>query len=362
MPAAMQRSAPGTCRNRPLSTLVAISALAAAIALPIGACAQSALPVEGSLPSFAGATAWLNSEPLSPEGLRGKVVLVDFWTYTCINWQRTQPHVRAWARKYKDEGLVVVGVHTPEFPFEKDVDNILPALTMFRVEYPVAVDSNSTIWQAFGNRYWPAVYIADARGRIRFHHFGEGEYERTEAVLRQLLREAGFPGKGNPNVRIEPRGSEVEADWKNLISPETYLGRDQRRGFVGDVVPGSAHAPSGTGALRLDQWALAGDWTTNAGAIVLDKANGRIAYRFHARDVHLVMGPSSRGSSVRYRVLLDGRAPADAHGADVDAQGNGTVDAPRLYQLIRQGTPIVDRVFEIEFLDPGVEAYVFTFG
>jgi thiol-disulfide isomerase/thioredoxin len=338
------------------------AAFAACLAAPIESLAQSSLLVEGPLPAFTGATTWLNSEPLSPQRLRGKVVLVDFWTYTCINWQRTQAHIRAWAQKYKDEGLVVVGVHTPEFEFEKSVDNIRSALPMFRIEYPVAVDSDYRVWEAFNNRYWPAVYIADAKGNIRYHHFGEGEYERTEAVIQQLLREAGSPGKGNPDVRIDARGSEVEADWSNLKSPETYLGRKQATGFVGSALAGKTRTYEGPKSLRLNQWGLAGAWTINPGAIVLDKANGRIVYRFHARDVHLVMGPSPPGSTVRYRVLIDGQAPGDAHGTDVDAQGNGTVKEQRLYQLIRQGSTIKDRTFEIEFLDPGVEAYVFTFG
>jgi thiol-disulfide isomerase/thioredoxin len=342
--------------------LFVIPVFIAALAAPLDSFSQSRLPVEGALPAFIGATTWLNSEPLTPQGLRGKVVLVDFWTYTCINWQRTQPYVRAWAQKYKDEGLVVIGVHTPEFDFEMNVDNIRPSLATFRVDYPVAVDSAYAIWQAFDNHYWPAVYIADAKGNIRYHHFGEGEYERTEEVIRQLLREAGYPGKGNLDVRVDARGSEVAADWNNLKSPETYLGRAQAKGFVGTALAGRTRKYAVPRSLQLNQWALSGDWTINPGAAVLDKANGRVAFRFHARDVHLVMGPAMRGSTVRYRVLLDGQPPGNAHGTDIDAQGNGTVTEPRLYQLIRQGTQIKDRLVEIEFLDPGVEAYVFTFG
>ena len=298
------------------------------------------------------------------EGLRGKVVLVDFWTYTCINWQRTQPYVRYWAEKYKDQGLVVIGVHTPEFAFEKDVDNIRPALKTFRVEYPVAVDSNYAVWDAFGNRFWPAVYVADAKGNIRYHHFGEGEYERTEAVIQQLLRDAGYSGKGNDAVKIDPRGSEVAADWENLRSGENYLGRDKAEGFSspGGALVGKSRKYAAPRSLRLNQWALSGDWTVSAGAAALDKANGRVVYRFHARDVHLVMGSSARGSAVRFRVLLDGRPPGNAHGTDIDEQGYGTVTEQRLYQLIRQPKPITDRTFEIEFLGPGVEAYAFTFG
>ena len=355
--------------------LAAAAILGAAVATPVESPAaeramhpmtsrEAKLPVEGMLASLAGATAWLNSQPLTAEGLRGKVVLVDFWTYTCINWQRTQPYVRSWAEKYKDQGLVVIGVHTPEFEFEKNVDNIRPALKMFRVEYPVAVDSNYAIWDAFGNHYWPAVYVADAKGNIRYHHFGEGEYERTEAVIQQLLGRPDTPERATMPSKIDPRGSEVAADWENLRSAENYLGSDKAEGFAspGGALVGKSRTYAVPGTLKLNQWALSGDWTVSPGAAALDKANGRIVYRFHARDVHLVMGPSARGSSVRFRVLLDGRPPGNAHGADIDQQGNGTVKEQRLYQLIRQPGPIGDRTFEIEFLDPGVEAYAFTFG
>src|SRR5262249_35300986 len=343
--------------------LVAAAMLAATVATPIESLAQgrtmhtmpsrpATLPVEGMFPPLTGAIDWLNSQPLTPEGLRGKVVLVDFWTYTCINWQRTQPYVRAWAEKYKDQGLVTIGVHTPEFPFEKNIDNIRPALKMFRIDYPVAVDSNYAIWDAFRNQYWPAVYLVDANGKIRYHQFGEGEYERTEAAIQQLLREAGYPGTGNAAVQVDPRGSEVAADWGNLRSGETYLGRNQTQGFAspGSALAGTSHNYSAPQMLRLNQWALSGDWTISEGAVALDKANGRVVFRFHARDVHLVMGPSSRGSSIRFRVLLDGRPPGSAHGTDVDEQGNGTANEQRLYQLIRQPGPSADRLFEIEFL------------
>jgi thiol-disulfide isomerase/thioredoxin len=322
------------------------------------------LPVEGALPSFAGAITWLNSEPLTPQGLRGKVVLVDFWTYTCINWQRTEPYVRAWAAKYKDQGLVVVGVHTPEFGFEKNLDNIRPALGRFRIDYPVVVDSDYAIWNAFNNRYWPAIYIADGNGRIRYHQFGEGEYERTEGVIQQLLREAGYSGMGNDAVQVDARGSEAPADWDSLRSQENYLGFEQAQGFAspGSVPVGKSRAYAAPSSLRLNQWALSGVWTVNPGAVTLDKPNGRIVYRFHARDLHIVMGPSTRGSSIRFRVLLDGKPPVNAHGSDIDEQGYGDAREHRLYQLIRQQKPIADRLFEIEFLDPGIEAFVFTFG
>ena len=355
--------------------LLAAAMFAAFVEMPIESLAQERpmqtmtmrahpLPIEGTLPSLAGAVTWLNSQPLTPQALRGKVVVVDFWTYTCINWQRTEPYVRAWAEKYKDQGLVVIGVHTPEFVFERNVDNIRPALKMFRIEYPVAVDSDYAIWQAFANHYWPAMYVVDANGKIRYHQFGEGEYERTESVIQQLLREAGYSGMGNDAVQVDARGSEVAADWDDLRSQENYLGRDKAEGFVspGGGVLGKAGNYVAPRSLRLNEWALGGDWTVNAGAVALDKANGRIIYRFHARDLNLVMGPPSRGASIRFRVLLDGRPPGSAHGTDVDEQGNGALTQPRLHQLIRQPGPVSERTFVITFLDPGVQAYAFTFG
>jgi thiol-disulfide isomerase/thioredoxin len=322
------------------------------------------LSAEGHLPGFDGATGWLNSEPLTPAGLLGKVVLVDFWTYTCINWLRTLGYVRAWADKYADHGLVVIGVHTPEFPFERDIDNVRWAVKDMNVEYPVVVDSNYAIWDAFSNRYWPAVYIADAEGRIRHHHFGEGQYDECEMVIQQLLREAGSDGIGDDLVAVALDGFEVQADWSNLRSPETYLGYAQAQNFAS---PGGAEfdeprtyaAPD---SLRLNQWALAGEWTIERGASVLNGADGRIEFRFHARDVHLVMGPRARETSVPFRVLLDGGPPGAAHGLDVDEQGDGTLSQQRLYQLIRQQGSITDRTFEITFLAPGAEAYCFTFG
>jgi thiol-disulfide isomerase/thioredoxin len=321
------------------------------------------LPVEGHVPGFDGATGWLNSPPLTVADLGGKVVLVDFWTYTCINWLRTLGYVRAWAEKYAGQGLVVVGVHTPEFPFERDVDNVRQAAQDMRVEYPIALDSDYAVWQAFSNHYWPAVYIADTDGRIRHHHFGEGAYEECERVVQQLLREAGRE-VGDDLVSVPDDGFEAQADWSNLESPETYLGYDQGQNFAS---PGGAKldqprtyvAPD---PLRLNRWALAGDWTVQRGASVLNAADGRIVFRFHARDVNLVLGPPERGTSVPFRVLVDGQPPGDAHGLDVDDQGSGTVTQQRLYQLIRERGSITDRTFEITFLAPGVEAYAFTFG
>ena len=320
--------------------------------------------IESRLPGFAGATGWLNSAPLTGADLRGKVVLTDFWTLTCINWLRTLGYVRAWAEKYGDRGLVVVGVHTPEFPFERDIENIRAAATDMRVGYPIAVDSDYAVWDAFANRYWPAVYIADADGRIRHHHFGEGGYEECETVIQQLLGEAGHEGIGEDLVSIAPDGFEAQADWENLRSPETYLGYQQARNFAstGGAELDESRSYAVPDSLRLNDWALSGAWTVERGASVLNRADGRIAFRFHARDVNLVLRPRTHGASVPFRVLVDGAPPGADHGLDVDAEGHGTLVQPRLYQLVRQQGAITDRTFEIAFLAPDVEAYVFTFG
>ena len=322
------------------------------------------LPIEGELASLDGATGWLNSQPLATADLRGKVVLIDFWTYTCINWLRTLSYVRAWAEKYEEQGLVVVGVHTPEFPFEQDVDNVRQAAQDMRVEYPIALDSDYAIWRAVNNRYWPAVYIADAQGRIRHHKFGEGGYREAETVIQLLLREAGRGDVGDGLVSVDAEGLEVQADWANLESSETYLGYEQAQNFAspGDAGFDEPRTYVVPDPLDLNRWALSGNWTVERGASVLNDADGGIAFRFHSRDVHLVMGPRSRGTSVPFRVLVDGELPGDAHGFDVDEQGQGTVSQQRLYQLIRVPGSITDRTFEITFLAPGVEAYVFTFG
>jgi thiol-disulfide isomerase/thioredoxin len=319
---------------------------------------------EGRLAPFTGATGWLNSPPLTTDELRGKVVLVDFWTYTCINWLRTLGYVRAWWEKYADHGLVVIGVHTPEFPFERDVDNVRLAVNEMRVEYPVALDSDYGVWEAFSNRYWPAVYIADADGRIRHHHFGEGGYEECERVIQRLLSDAGGDGIPDDLVVVVDDGLEAQADWSNLETPETYLGYDQAQNFAS---PGGAKLDQARTyvtpeRLQLNQWALAGDWTVKRGAAVLDGAEGRISFRFHARDVHLVMGPPARGASVPFTVSIDGEPPGDAHGLDVDEQGHGALSEQRLHQLIRERGSITERTFEITFFAPGVEAYAFTFG
>ena len=322
------------------------------------------LPVEGRLPAFDGATDWLNSPPLTAAELRGKVVLVNFWTYTCINWLRQLPYVRAWAEKYSSHGLVVIGVSTREFGFEHDLGNVRRAVRDMRVGYPVAVDNDYAIWSAFDNHYWPALYFADAQGRIRHHHFGEGEYQQSEMVIQQLLAEAGSEGAGREMVSVEARGIEAPADWASLRTPETYAGYERTENFAspGGAVPGKRHAYQVPADLRLNYWALSGDWTMDEQATTLDEAGGLIAYRFHARDLHMVMGPASPDAPVRFRVLIDGQPPGPAHGADVDDQGHGTVAEQRLHQLIRQPGPITDRTFEITFLDPGVQAFSFTFG
>ena len=323
-----------------------------------------ALPTEGKFPSLARATTWLNSEPLSSEGLQGKVVLVDFWTYTCINWRRTVPYVRAWAQKYKDQGLVVIGVHTPEFAFEKDLDNVRRQAKEQNIDYPIAVDSDFGIWRAFDNQYWPALYFIDAQGRVRHHVFGEGEYEQSERIIQQLLAEAGRGVTDRGLVTVEAHGAEVDADWKNLRSPETYVGYERAERFAspGREVPDRPRVYAVPARLGVNDWALSGQWTMKKAFTVSNKSNAKLTYRFHARDLHLVMGPATRGTSVRFRVLIDGQPPGASHGVDIDAQGRGTLDQPRMYQLIRQPVPIADREFEIEFLDAGAEVFAFTFG
>jgi thiol-disulfide isomerase/thioredoxin len=319
---------------------------------------------QSGLGSLERADEWINSPPLTASVLRGKVVLVDFWTYTCINWLRTLPYVRAWAQKYKDKGLVVIGVHTPEFRFEKNLDNIRREVKALRVDYPVAVDSEYVIWRAFSNNYWPALYFVDAQGRVRHHHFGEGSYEQLEMVIQRLLTEAGASGIGDDLVSVDPRGFEVAADWASLKSPENYVGYERTEGFAspGGALRDKPRVYEVPARLSRNDWALSGDWTIKRDAVELNKPNGRIAYRFHGRDLNLVMGPAAPGTSVKFRVLIDGQPPGAAHGFDVDEKGNGTVTEQRLHQLIRQTGSIADRQFEIEFLDPGAEAFCFTFG
>ena len=321
------------------------------------------LPVEGIAPPLTGAVQWLNSPPLTPEALKGKVVLVDFWTYSCINCLRALPYVRAWAEKYRDQGLVVIGVHAPEFAFERDIDNVKRAVADLGVTYPVAIDNDFAIWRAFDNHYWPAHYFIDAQGRIRHHHFGEGDYAGSEKVIQQLLAEAGASGAGGDIVKVEAKGAMAAPDMAEIRSPETYIGAARAEHFAspGGAVEDKAHLYSGAD-LRLNEWSLSGDWTIGEERADLNRAGGAIAYRFHARDLHLVLGPGADGKPVRFKVTIDGAAPGDGHGADTDAGGAGVVTGERLYQLVRQDGAVRDRLFEIEFLDPGVRAYAFTFG
>jgi thiol-disulfide isomerase/thioredoxin len=322
------------------------------------------LPNEGHMPSFDGTTEWLNSSPLTTAGLRGKVVLVQFWTYTCINWLRTLPYVRAWAEAYEAHGLVVIGVHTPEFWFEHDIDNVRRAARDMGVEYAIAVDNDYAVWQAFSNNYWPALYFVDAQGQIRHHQFGEGDYANSETIIRQLLAAAGTDEGDRAPVSVDARGAEVPADWDSLESPETYVGyaRAERLASPGGIAFDEPRAYAVPERLRLNHWALGGAWTVGREAAVLDEADGSIAFQFHARDLHLILAPGARRVPVRFRVLIDGQPPGAAHGLDIDDLGTGVVTEPRMYQLIRQAGPIADRRFEIEFLDAGVEACAFTFG
>ncbi|HKT74148.1 MAG TPA: cytochrome c biogenesis protein DipZ [Steroidobacteraceae bacterium] len=342
-----------------LSDRPAPAAVARAPQLP-----AAELPVEGTIPSLDGAVAWLNSPARTPQSLRGKVVLVDFWTYSCINCLRSIPYVRAWAAKYEDQGLVVIGVHTPEFAFERDVRNVRQAVADLEVDYPVAVDSNHAIWRAFANEYWPAHYFIDAQGRIRHHHFGEGDYEESERVIQRLLAESGRQNVSADIASVRATGAQAAADLNDVASPETYVGYERAENFIspGGAVHDRKHVYTFGPQPRLNEWAIAGGWTIRGERATLDASGGRIMYRFHARDLHLVLGPGSQGKPVRFRVTLDGLPPGETRGVDVDGNGDGTVTSQRLYQLIRQKAPIADHRFEIEFLDPGVEVYAFTFG
>ena len=316
------------------------------------------------LSAFDGAITWLNSVPLTSAGLHGKVVLVDFWTYSCINWRRQLPYVRAWAERYAEHGLVVIGVHSPEFSFEKDVANVRWAAKDMRIDYPIVIDTDHAIWRAFNNEYWPALYFVDAKGRIRHSVFGEGQYEQSEVVIQRLLSEAGVTGIRNELISVNARGAEAAADWNSLKSGENYLGYGRTENFSSPdgAKPDKRHEYSAPKKLGLNGWAVSGVWTMGKEAIALNQANGRILYRFHARDLHLVMGSAGLNTPIAFRVSIDGQAPQNAHGVDVDEQGNGTITESRMYQLIRQTSSVVDRLFEIQFLDSGVEAFSFTFG
>ncbi len=309
------------------------------------------------MPSFAGTTGWLNSGPLGPAELRGHVVLVDFWTLTCINWLRTAPYVRAWSQAYRDDGLIVIGVHTPEFTFEHEIDLVRQATKEREIDYPIAADNNYAVWSAFANRFWPALYFVDADGMIRDHHFGEGRYEESERMVQSLL------GVEREPVSVEGVGVEAAADWDQVRSAETYLGYDRTRQFalpVGAALDKSSYYDLPQG-IPLNQWALAGEWTIGPEYVVLDRAGGSIAYRFHARDAHLVLSTRARGP-IPFRVLLDGEAPGTSHGVDVDEDGNGSLQGGRMYQLVRQESAVRERTLEISFAEAGAEAYVFTFG
>ncbi len=317
------------------------------------------------LPSLDGATAWIQSPPLTAESLRGKVVLVDFWTYSCINCLRTLPYIRAWAQKYRAQGLVVLGIHTPEFDFEKDPAKVLRAVRDLQIDYPVAVDSKQALWRAFGTRAWPTLMFVDAQGRIRQQQLGEGRYDKAERMIQQLLREAGRTDVASDLVAPQGPGTQAAPAAVPAESGETYVGYAQAEGFRsadGKLRAGPAHSYAGAKSLQRNEWTLAGTWTVSAEQAQLDKSGGRIAYRFRARDLHLVLGPSQDGHPIRFRVRIDGQVPRDDHGTDTDADGLGQVDSYRLYQLVRQRASTSDRLFEIEFLDPGVRAYAFTFG
>ena len=319
---------------------------------------------EGAMPDLDGAIGWLNSVPLSQPLLRGKVVLVDFWTYTCINSLRPLPYVKSWAAKYQAAGLVVIGVHTPEFSFEKERANVEHSVRTLTVTYPVAIDSNYRIWQSFKNQYWPAQYLVDSKGRIRYHHFGEGDYGAIERVIQGLLQESGATAVASDTTSVAAAGIEAAPDWTDGRSPETYIGYRQAQNFASPerVHHDRIQAFSAPATLSLNHWGLSGSWNVNAESAVLQAVPGTILFRFHSRDLHLVLAPTREGEPVRFKVTLDGAAPGDHAGGDTTPDGSGEVREPRLYQLIRQKGPIVDRTFAIEFLDRGVRALDFTFG
>jgi cytochrome c biogenesis protein CcdA/thiol-disulfide isomerase/thioredoxin len=321
------------------------------------------LGVEGGFPSLSGATTWLNSPPLTRESLRGKVVLIDFWTYSCINCLRSLPYVKAWAEKYKDHGLVVIGVHTPEFAFERNVDNVRRAVSELKIGYPVALDNDYKVWREFDNEYWPAHYFIDAQGRMRYHQFGEGDYDESERAIQELLTEAGNSNVPRSLVTDGGLGAEAPASEHDDNSPETYVGYNRADNFVspGGIVEDKSHVYDRV-APKLNQWSLSGEWLVGGQSATLNSNDGKITYRFHARDLHLVLGPAANGNPIRFIVTIDGKPPGESHGADSDANGRGVIKEERLYQLVRQNGPIGDRTFEIQFLDPGVRAYAFTFG
>lgn len=326
--------------------------------------AAEQLPVEKQFPSLDGAVQWLNSPPLTAAGLKGKVVLIDFWTYSCINCLRAIPYVEAWAQKYKDQGLVVIGVHSPEFAFEKNPDNVKKAIGDLGITYPVAIDNNYAVWRAFDNEYWPAHYFIDAKGQVRRHHFGEGDYDQSERVIQQLLAEAGKTDVSKDIVDVKATGAEAAAsNAGDGLSPETYVGYLRSQNFVDDAGTVNDAANDYVAATpKLNEWGLAGNWTVGRQEATSNKADTSLYYNFHARDLHLVLGPAADGTPVRFKITVDGKPPGDNHGADTDADGNGVVTGQRLYQLVRATGPVADHKFEIKFLDPGAQAYAFTFG
>ena len=326
--------------------------------------AATALAFEGRMPSLDRSTEWINSTRLTDADLRGKVVVIEFWTYSCINWRRQLPYVRAWFEKYKDKGLVVIGVHTPEFEFEKNTDLVRLASKNTKVDYPVVLDSDYSIWNSFSNRYWPALYFVDIDGNIRHHQFGEGGYEQSERIIQMLLAESGISGVAENIATVDATGAEAPADWNDLVSPENYVGFDRTQNFASAAEPklNEAFAYELPSQLNLGDWALSGNWTIGHQATTLNSVSGGVRYRFHARDLHLVMGPETAGEPIRFRILIDGQPPGAAHGVDIDEQGNGIAREPRMYQLIRQQRPISDRTFEIQFLDPHIQIFSFTFG
>jgi len=332
--------------------------------VPVSEAAPLVLPDEGPMPELSGAVGWINSPALSSESLRGKVVMIDFWTYSCINCLRALPYVEGWSTKYKDAGLVVIGVHTPEFAFEKERSNVEKAVRDLKITYPVAIDSDYNIWEAFNNQYWPAHYFIDGKGRIRAHHFGEGNYDESERVIQELLKENGATSLAGGVLNVSGSGAEAASDARNVGSPETYVGYKRSSNFASaePIAKDSPKTYSPQPRLSLNQWALGGSWKVGEESAVLQSVPGKIVFRFHARDLHLVLGPSKNGKPIRFVVKIDGTAPGDDHGADTDASGAGTVQGNRLYQLIRQKDAVEDRTFEIDFLDPGVEAFAFTFG
>jgi thiol-disulfide isomerase/thioredoxin len=353
-------------RLRKLHVLALVAACWSLIGGWPGAEGQEPPSIVGSSPLYglSGATGWINSKPLTAKELKGKVVLVDFWTYSCINCLRSLPYIEAWAQKYKDSGLVVIGVHTPEFDFEKELPNVQKAVQKFGITYPIALDSNHAIWDAFHNEYWPAHYFIDAKGKVRFEHFGEGDYDQSERWIQELLQQRAAKPMPGTTVSVHAQGVEAAADMNDVRSPETYIGYARAEHFAspGGIRQDAEKTYAAPAQPRLNEWGLAGNWVDHKQSAVLKSAGGKIVFHFHARDLHLVLGPTADGKPVRFRVTIDGHAPGENHGVDIDAQGNGVVTDHRLYQLVRQKGAVTDHIFTIEFEDPGVQAFSFTFG